>query len=37
MCLNVLGVPSVRQRDGGQAITTALPITSLTGTVLDVA
>ena len=32
-CLNVSGVPSVRHRDGGQAMITALPITSLTGTV----
>jgi hypothetical protein len=27
------GVPRVRQRDGGQAMTNALPITSSTGTV----
>ena len=30
------GVPSVRQRDGGQAMTNALPMTSSTGTVLVV-
>jgi hypothetical protein len=29
-------VPSVRHRDGGQAITNALPITLLIGTVLDI-
>ena len=32
--LKVEGVPSVRHRDGGQAMTIALPITSLIGTVL---
>jgi hypothetical protein len=32
--VKVDGVPSVRQRDGGHAITNALPITSFTGTVL---
>jgi hypothetical protein len=32
----VAGVPKVRQRDGGHAITNALPMTSLTGTVLVV-
>ena len=36
-CLKVDGVPSVRHRDGGQAITTALPMTSLLGTVADAA
>ena len=32
--VNVLGVPSVRHREGGHAIITALPMTSLVGTVL---
>jgi len=34
--LNVAGVPRVRHRDGGQAMRTALPITSLIGTVLEI-
>ena len=33
---NVPGVPSVRHREIGHAITKALPITSSIGTVLDV-
>ena len=33
--VKVFGVPSVVHRDGGQAMTNALPITSLTGTVAE--
>ena len=35
--LAYLGVPSVRQREGGQAMTNALPMTSPIGTVLATA